>query len=803
MGNRSLKFESKGLSFDEIMRKVVRIALESTLKCWHLACYAALIGLATNGLLADTPSFDGTAKPFFARYCTGCHGFEKQKADLNLERFDASAELYKERELWETVRDLVVEREMPPEEKKQPSEEERIQLVQFINEELAKFDCDEISQPGRVTMRRLNRAEYDNTIRDLMGIDFKASTDFPLDEVGYGFDNIGDVLSLSPILMEKYLTAAEKIVSKAIVTEIPVWPPQQKLEAETFRSRAEDIVRAEDNVMGFYREGTATKLFRVKESGTYHLKIRAYGQQAGPDPARLSIRLNRAAAQVIDIPAYDTKPAIYTVPIQLQANSHRLELGYTNNYNRQDHPDPALNGDRNLFVDYVIIEGPTEMQAPPLPQSHRQIFTETPQVGKELESAERILRPFLLRAFRRPATEAELKKLLEITEYVLEEDGSFEESIQVAIQAILVSPSFLYRTELDSRSEDETEGNERSLNPFEFASRLSYFLWSSMPDQELFDLAASGELLKPDTISTQVKRMLTDPKSDALATNFAGQWLQFRNLDSVTPDPDLFPSFDDTLRASMRRESELFFGAIMREDRSILEFLDADFSFIDQRLAEHYNLQGDFSDEFQRVRFDPRSPRGGILTQASTLALTANPTRTSPVIRGKWVLEQILGTPPPPPPPNVEELEESKEAAASASLRERLEIHRSKPECATCHSKMDPIGFAFENFDAIGAWRDLDGNFPIDASGELPDGRQFDGAKSLISLLKGEETFIRTITEKMLTFALGRGLEYYDKCATDEIVAQLIADELRFSALVEAIVMSEPFQKVSLTNESL
>lgn len=241
----------------------------------------------------------------------------------------------------------------------------------------------------------------------------------------------------------------------------------------------------------------------------------------------------------------------------------------------------------------------------------------------------------------------------------------------------------------------------------------------------------------------------------------------------------------------------------MREDRSILEFLDADFSFIDQRLAKHYGLEGNFSDEFQRVRFDPKSPRGGILTQASTLALTANPTRTSPVIRGKWVLEQILGTPPPPPPPNVEELEESKEAAASASLRERLEIHRSKPECATCHSKMDPIGFAFENFDAIGAWRDLDGNFPIDASGELPDGRQFDGAKSLISLLKGEETFIRTITEKMLTFALGRGLEYYDKCATDEIVAQLTADELRFSALVEAIVMSEPFQKVSLTNESL
>jgi hypothetical protein len=324
-----------------------------------------------------------------------------------------------------------------------------------------------------------------------------------------------------------------------------------------------------------------------------------------------------------------------------------------------------------------------------------------------------------------------------------------------------------------------------------------------MPDDELFELAANGSLMNPGTIEKQIKRMLSDPKADALVTNFAGQWLQFRNLDTITPDPDLFPTFDNELRASMRKESELFFGAIMREDRSILEFLDADFSFVDQRLASHYDLEGEFGTEFQRVRFDSRSPRGGILTQASTLALTANPTRTSPVIRGKWVLEQILGTPPPPPPPNVEELEDSKEAIESASLRERLEIHRSKPECATCHSKMDPIGFAFENFDAIGKWRDLDGNFPVDSSGELPDGRTFNGAKELIAILKTEETFIRTITEKMLTFALGRGLEYYDKCATDEITATLIAAEHQFSALVQAIVMSEPFQKVSLQNESL
>jgi hypothetical protein len=784
------------------MRNIAEISMISGQSGCFVAFWIAIVQGVT-GLVAAPMSFEADAKPFLAKYCTGCHGFEKQKADLNLEAFSENVALYKDREIWETVRDLLVEREMPPEDKTQPSEEERIQIVQFINEELAKFDCDEIGRPGRVTIRRLNRAEYDNTIRDLMGVDFKPADDFPLDEVGYGFDNIGDVLSLSPILMEKYLTAAEQVVTKAIVSEVPIWPPRQKLEAESFRSRADDIVRAEDNVMGFYREGTATKLFRVETGGRYLLRIRAYGQQAGTDPARLSVRINRNEAQIVDVPAFDTNPKTYTVPISIEASSHRLELGYTNNYNQNNNPISDLNGDRNLFVDHVIIEGPLDAPQPVLPESHRRIFTETPETGQELEVAKRILPPFVTRAYRRPVKKPEMEQLFALVEYALEQEATFEESIQIAIQAVLASPSFLYRWELDSRAEGVEAATSRTLTPYEFASRLSYFLWSSMPDDELFELAANGSLMNPGTIKKQIKRMLSDPRADALVTNFAGQWLQFRNLDTITPDPDLFPTFDNELRASMRKESELFFGAIMREDRSILEFLDADFSFVDQRLAAHYDLEGEFGTEFQRVRFDSRSPRGGILTQASTLALTANPTRTSPVIRGKWVLEQILGTPPPPPPPNVEELEESKEATESASLRERLEIHRAKPECATCHSKMDPIGFAFENFDAIGKWRDLDGNFPVDSSGELPDGRTFNGAKDLIAILKTEETFIRTITEKMLTFALGRGLEYYDKCATDDITATLIAAEHRFSALVQAIVMSEPFQKVSLQNESL
>lgn len=761
---------------------------------------ASALWLLTGSLSAESSRYDTDAKPLLDKYCISCHGNDKQKADLNLEVFAGNVELYKERDLWEIVRDYVEEREMPPENKLQPSEEERIQLVQFINEELAKFDCDELEQPGKVTLRRLNRAEYNNTIRDLMGVDFKPAADFPLDEVGYGFDNIGDVLSLSPILMEKYLAAAEQVVVKATLTDIPAWPPQQKLEAETFRSRDEDIVRAEDNVMGFYREGTATKLFRVTEEGTYRLNIRAYGQQAGSDPARLSVKINRRESRVIDVPAYDTEPEIYTVEVQLPASSHRLELGYINNYNRQDNPVPALNGDRNLFVDHVIVEGPLEKPRPALPESHTRIFTESPARGEEIKVARRLLKPFVSRAFRRPASDSEIDRLAKLVELALDQKAKFEEAVQVALQAVLASPSFLYRWELEG---SESDAETRALSPYELASRLSYFLWSSMPDDELFARAADGTLGQPDVLQAQVMRMLLDPKANALVTNFAGQWLQFRNLDSVTPDPDLFPTFDDELRTSMQEESELFFSAIMRENRSILEFLDTDFTFVDRRLAEHYDLEGDFTDEFRRISIESGSPRGGILTQASTLALTANPTRTSPVIRGKWVLEQILGTPPPPPPPNVELLDETKEAAASASLRERLEIHRAKPECATCHEKMDPIGFAFENFDAIGKWRDLDGNFPVDPSGVLPDGRSFNGPKDLINILKNEDTFVRTIVEKMLTFALGRGLEYYDRCATDEITASVIAGDYRFVELVNAIVLSEPFQKVSQKTEAL
>lgn len=324
-----------------------------------------------------------------------------------------------------------------------------------------------------------------------------------------------------------------------------------------------------------------------------------------------------------------------------------------------------------------------------------------------------------------------------------------------------------------------------------------------MPDERLFSLAEAGELTRPEVLRSEVKRMLDDPKSEALTRNFAGQWLQFRNLESVTPDPSLFPDFTPKLRDAMKKETELFFTTIMRENRPLTDFLEADFTFLNGPLARHYGVDGPQGDAFERVRLDATVPRGGILTQASVLTLTSNPTRTSPVLRGKWILEQILGTPPPPPPPDVPELESDQEGALRGSLRERMEQHRLKPECATCHEKMDPIGFAFEHFNAVGQWREVDGGFPIDASGELPDGTRFDGARELVRQLKTRDTFVLCVIEKMLTFALGRGLEYYDKCTIDNIHQDLRDHNLAFQTLVESIVLSESFQQRQLEGENL
>lgn len=745
------------------------------------------------------PEADSDPKAFFAEsitplfndYCLDCHDADTTKGGFNLEGLIGNEAFLPDRTKWERVMEVILTREMPPEKKRQPEQEERDLIVEFIDQELGRFNCDEVVDPGKVTLRRLNKSEYKNTIRDLVGVDFDPAATFPNDEVGYGFDNIGDVLSLSPMLMEKYLGAAEEIANSAIELGRDTWPPLRVVEGEKWNLPGDqDAVRHTDNALGLYREGEGSIALDLENGGTYLLRFKAWGDQAGPEPPRMGVRLGDEELKRFDVRSTSSKPSYHEIKKALDPGRHVLAVSFLNNYVVNNSPDPALNGDRNLFLDRFELVGPLETPQPEISESHRMIIPVPPLPGREIETAKDYLTDFTSRAFRRPAQANEVDRLLDFVKMALADGGSFEEGMQLALQAVLVSPHFLYRWELQPEG---VESPDFRLNDYQIASRLSYFLWSSMPDEILLEAAASGKLQDRAQVESQALRMIQDPKAYALVENFAGQWLQVRNLDEFKPDPEMFPEFNDLLRISMKKETELFFESIMKEDRSLLELLDSDYTFVDSILAEHYGMQPVSGQGFQRVKFDENDPRGGVLTQASILTVTSNPTRTSPVNRGKWVLEQILGTPPPPPPPDVPELEDNEEASETASLRERLELHRQKAECATCHAKMDPIGFAFENFDAIGRWRDVDGKFPIDSSGVLPSGESFSGPQGLIGILKSNDKFVRSLVEKMLTFALGRGLEYYDQCAVEDIHERVLAEDNRFSALVLGIVNSKPF----------
>jgi hypothetical protein len=431
-------------------------------------------------------------------------------------------------------------------------------------------------------------------------------------------------------------------------------------------------------------------------------------------------------------------------------------------------------------------------------EARGRILAERPESDdQKIAAARRNIAQFAGRAFRRPPTEEEIDRLFELMRFAWEQDSSEEEIFKTAVVAVLASPQFLFRVE-DGPAPDDADGI-RQLDGYELASRLSYFLWSSMPDEELFELAEAGKLTEPEMLASQTRRMLADPKSRALVKNFAGQWLQLRDVMRVSPNPDQFPGFDDELRLAMRRETELFFETVIRNDLSVLEFLTADFTYVNERLAEHYAMEGVRGEKFRRVSLGDR--RRGVLTHASILTLTSNPTRTSPVKRGKWILDNILGEPPPPPPPDVPELEEG--AETFGSLRERMEQHRSNESCAVCHRKMDTLGLGMENFDAVGAWRDRDGDYAIDASGNLPGGRSFDNAAELMQILAEDKKseFARCLTRKMLTYALGRGLNPLDRCAVDDIVRELEEDEHRFSTLVTSIVTSPPFTRIADENQ--
>ncbi len=737
---------------------------------------------------------------FVNKHCVECHGDNDPKADLNL-LIDKNADsILKRRSVWENVLEMVSNGQMPPHEKPRPEQAEIDHFVAVVNNLFEEVDLHAKPDPGRVTVRRLNRTEYNNTVRDLMLIDFNAAEDFPSDDIGHGFDNIGDVLTMSPVLMERYLAAAESIVQKAILTGEPPKPPKRRSVATFLQT-----TQKEGFEVPFRKLDTVGKLsisHKLTVDGEYKFRFRGWGRQLGDEPVKVAFQIDDNEIETVEVKAtgQDRDKKVYEAnPVQIGSGEHRISVTFLNEFT-----DPAVEkpeeAKRALFVEWFELEGPSDM----VPVSHKRLLACQADKPKP-DQAREIFNRFVFRAYRRPATSAEVERLVVLVTLALDEGLTWEAAMQRAMQAVLVSPKFLFRLELDDRPESP---ESRALDEFQLASRMSYFLWSSMPDEELLNLATKGELTA--NIGAQVRRMLADPKSNSLVDNFAMQWLQLRRLKSITPDPKVFPSFNEGLRSAMLKETELFVQAIIREDRSINDLVDADFTFVNRPLAQHYGLEsamskppegerrgrrrGDQGREFERITL-PDKLRGGLLTQASILTVTSNPTRTSPVKRGRWILEQILGSPPPPPPPNVPELAEGDNSQLTGSLRQRMEQHRANPACANCHAKMDPLGFAFENYNAIGGFRQKDGEFPIETGGVLPGGKSFQGPVELKSILKEQPAKVgRNLTEKLMTYGLGRGLEHYDRRSIKKIQEELAKNDYKFSTLAIEIVKSDPFR---------
>jgi hypothetical protein len=714
-----------------------------------------------------------------------------------LDAWTTEADALRDVTTWERVLKKVLDREMPPENKPQPTAGEREQLSKWIEAKVMQCDCDH-PDPGRVTIRRLNRAEYNNTIRDLLGVEFKPAEDFPVDDSGHGFDNIADALSMPPLLIEKYLTAADKVVEAAFALSGPPRTAMHRYPVDALEVGYNARQRGDGWVfLNSIEEDDVALNFETPVAGEFVVRVRAYARQETTNTIKLTFMLGNQPVETVPVATNAMAPGIYETRMTLGADKSRVRAvvrrikdGLPDTEALKWKKGPEQKG--AVDVEWLELQGPFAVSPEALARRKQNVFTVQPAAGEERKAAGEILSRFSRRAYRRPVMPSEVERLVGLAAGAWQRGETFEEGVAQAIRAALVSPSFLFRGSIGPAGPRRRATRPIEVDEFTLASRLSYFLWSSMPDERLFALAAKRQLRR--NLESEVKRMLVDPKSRALADNFAGQWLQIRNLDLVIPDRDRFPNFDDELRRAMVRETELLFEHVKRADRSIVDFLNADYTFINDRLAQHYGIGVILGAEFERVNL-AGTPRRGVLGHGSVLTLTSNPTRTSPVKRGKWVLETLLNAPPPPPPPEVPELKDGKEI--TGTLRQRLEQHRADPLCSSCHARMDPIGFSLENFDATGAWREKDGPEDVDVTGVLATGERFTGARELADLLAGQkkEQFVRAFADRMLTFALGRGLEFYDKCALDEIVKAGSRQDYRFSAMVMAIVQSTPFQK--------
>ena len=743
-------------------------------------------GAQTKKHLPAEPSLAGDVKPMVTSYCVRCHSGPQAAAGLDLKKL-AGVPYAVGADKWTEVARRLTAKTMPPPGAKAPPQSVRQRVALWIANQAA-LQC-KLADPGHVTIRRLNREEYNNTIRDLTGLNIRPADDFPSDDVGYGFDNIGDVLSTSPLLMEKYISAAEHVAE----TLAPLRESRVIHFDASEMSPAKSVHDADEGGRLYFSNAKCKKSVNIAVAGHYDCRVWAAGDLAGPEFPKMEVSLDSGGATTtFEVKTPRSKPQLYEVPMSLRKGPHTISIAFTNDY--YDPSKPVDQRDRNLWVGYFELVGPTDL--PPPDYTHNPVVRYEPTPSLVEPSAHKFIERFATRAYRRPVTASELDRLQKLFDIGYKPDKSFEAGMQVAIEGVLVSPSFLFRVELDPKPGQTI----RILNDYEIASRLSYFLWSSMPDDELFLLAREGRLHQTTVLNQQVERMIHDPKAKALADNFAGQWLQLRKLAIVDPDPKRFPGIDDAMKRDMATETETFFNAVLGGNRPISDFIDGKYTFVNERLANLYGLPGVSGSEFRRVALT--GERGGVLTQASVLTITSNPTRTSPTKRGKWVLENILGTPPPPPPPGVGQIANEQQRITATSLRQLMEEHRKNPMCAACHAKMDPIGFGMENFDAVGRWRTMDGGFTLDTSGVLPDGRKFRGPEQLKQiLLADKKKFAGALAEKLLTYGLGRGPVPSDSCAIDGIVKSTAAHGYRFADLIAAVVDSDPFRKTGTSKK--
>jgi mono/diheme cytochrome c family protein len=803
--------------------------------------------------VADAP---GTAQgsdlgPFLQTYCIDCHGADQAEAGFRLDTLTADAAsasfsvdhfaVPEKARLWTKVVDRVAAGEMPPKDAEQPSAEERKRMLAGLDRQLLAADRKTMPPAGTLVLRRLNRVQYENTIRDLLSIDLELQDRLPADGRAFGFDNVGSALSLSSAQLEAYLDAADAALDAAIVTKPKPAGVKSRISgltalADITGRRNGAVEELEDAAIGYGRLQFYASRDAAPEDGTYRLRCSFFGHKSQGKPVEVYCRsMHKTGDDVIGY--FQIKPDVPEVldlHVKLKKDArvtfNTLKFRYVPRQRvAAEHTDPGLG------IQWIEFEGPLLDQWPPA--AHKALFGDLPigmvseyhkrmsvQSADPPADARRLLTSFMRRAYRRPVTAADVDPILGLVTAHLDEaarlaaasptkkkgppplDTTFEEAMRIGYKAVLCSPDFLFFQDSTAATSDERRRNDQ----FALASRLSYFLWNTLPDEELLGLAERGELSRPDTLRSQVERLLDDPRSAQFVRNFLGQWLDLRLIDFTTPDPKLYPEFDTALREAMVAETELFFQEVLKKDLSVLEFVDSDFTFLNERLAQHYGIEGVAGTEMRRVPIPPGSHRGGVMTMASVLKVTANGSYTHPVHRGVWILRNILGTPPEPPPPNAGAVEP--DLRGLQTIRAQLDVHRRDKACAGCHTKIDPLGFALENFDVAGGWREkyrvlkgeqnyLNREGPaVEAAYELADGRKFDdidGLKGL--LLTNKDQLARCVAEKLLVYSTGRGLRYSDRAAVDAIVAASRAEGYGLRKMIHRIVASPTFLNDEIT----